>query len=315
MTLHPQTRAALDARPPGEPLTRENLAQARRDMSEAVAFEVGTGPAVPIVRDVVATAPGADGGEGVPCRLYDPRNEHGAPVVVFLHGGGWSTGGLDTHDGVCRRLADQSGCAVLSVEYRLAPEHPYPAAITDVELVVAWLRDGGSVDHGIDPSRLAVAGDSAGGHLAALTARRARDAGTPLAFQLLVYPVIDPAMNYPDLGDYGLDAHAMTFYWDAFAPPGVNRAHPDLAPLAADLAGLPPALVITAEYDVLRDEGETYGTALAAAGVPAVTTRYLGVNHGFFRKLALYDAAAVAVDSAAAALRAALDGPPPAAAH
>ncbi len=296
MALHPQARAAIGTQPKA-PLTRQTLAEARQSMIDAVGTEVGDVPPVAVEIDVDAAS--------VPCRLYDPRERPGAPVVVFAHGGGWTMGSVATHEGVCRELARASGCAVLSVDYRLAPEHPYPAALEDIEQAVAWLRRAGGA-MGLDVTRLAIAGDSAGGHLAAVAARRARDNGTPYAFQVLVYPVIDPAMNYPDLDEYGLDRHQMRFFWDAFAPPGVDRAHPDLAPLRADLAGLPPALVITAEYDVLREEGEAYAAALAAAGVPTVAVRYLGVNHGFFRKLALFDAAATAVGQVAAALRAAL---------
>ena len=304
MSLHPQTRAALAAQP-GEPLTRDNIEAVRASMRNAIGVEVGRpGVMVPVVEDRVA--------DGVPCRLYDPRNGHGAPVAVYLHGGGWVMGDLDTHDGICRRLADRSGCAVLSVAYRLAPEHPYPAAVEDVETAVAWLRKN-ATDHGVDASRLAVVGDSAGGHLAAVAARRARDAGEPYACQVLIYPVLDPGMateSYRTCVDVGLGAPEMRFFWDAFAPPGVDRNDPDLAPLNASLAGLPPTLLITAEHDPLRDEGEAYGAALAEAGVPVTVTRYQGVNHGFARKLALFDAAVAAADQAAAALREALADEP-----
>ena len=303
MTLHPQTREALGVQP-SVPLSMETLEASRASMRDAVPVEAGRpGVMVPVVEDVSA--------DGVPARLYDPRNGHGAPVVVFLHGGGWVMGDLDTHDGVCRRLADRSGCAVLSVGYRLAPEHPYPAAIEDVETAVAWLRRHAS-DHGVDASRLAIAGDSAGGHLATVVARRARDAGDPYALQVLVSPVVDPSMatpSYQEFTGYGLEPDAMRFFWDAYAPDSVDRSHPDVSPMAADLAGLPPALVITAEYDPLRDEGEAYAAALADAGVPTVLVRYQGVNHGFYRKLALFDAAKLAVDQTAAAVREALGRP------
>ncbi|MGH3717075.1 MAG: alpha/beta hydrolase, partial [Micromonosporaceae bacterium] len=300
VTLHPQTVAALGAQP-SVPLTRENLAASRASMRDAIGAEVGpTRVMVPVVRDV-------DAG-GVPCRLYDPRHGHGAPVVIFAHGGGWALGDLDTHDGLCRRLADRSGCAVLSVAYRLAPEHPWPAAIEDVETAVEWLR-AGAAEHGVDATRCAIAGDSAGGHLAAVVARRARDAGQPYAYQVLFNPVIDPVMateSYREYTGYGLSAGEMRFFWDAFCPPGVDRDQPDVSPLTAELAGLPPALVITAEYDPLCDEGEAYAMALAAAGVPAVLVRYQGINHGFVRKLAIFDAAGAAIDQAATALAAAL---------
>jgi acetyl esterase len=291
MTLYPQARTAIGAQEK-VPLTLDRLAEARQSMVDAVGEEVGPGPQLPAVRDVAAG------------RLYVPDSASPPPVVVYLHGGGWVMGGLATHDGLCRTLAARSGCAVLAVDYRLAPEHPYPAAFEDLESAVDWLRAG---QHGLDASRLAIAGDSAGGHLAAAGARRGRDRGVPFAYQVLACPVIDPRMQYPDLDEYGLDRDEMRFFWDAFAPPGrVDRDHPDLNPLNADLTGLPPALVVTAEYDVLRDEGEAYAAALASAGVPTVAVRYAGLNHNFQRKLALFDAAPVALAQMADALRGAL---------
>jgi acetyl esterase len=299
MTLHPQTRAALAAER-REPLTPGRLPEFREQMEKAAAAEVGPPVMVPVVTDFEA--------DGVPVRLYDPRYGHGAPVVVYLHAGGWVAGSLATGDGMCRRIADRSGCAVLSVGYRRAPEHPWPAALEDAERAVAWLRSHAS-DHGVDASVLAVFGESAGGHLAAVLARRARDAGQPYRFQVLVYPMIDPelrAESHQRYAEYGLDGDELRFYWESFLPAGADRAQPDVNPANAELAGLPPALVITAEYDVLRDEVESYAHALLAADVPVVLARYQGVNHGFFRKLAQFDAARIAVDSAAAALRDAL---------
>ncbi|BCB79457.1 hypothetical protein GCM10022251_71970 [Phytohabitans flavus] len=307
MKLHPQVTASLAARPrpTQEQITADPLAQlmaSRAAMVAAVDRECG--PPVPVaqVSDVDA--------DGVPCRLYVPVP--GAPVLLYLHGGGWAMGSVETVDRLCRRIADGSGCAVLSVDYRLAPEHPYPAAIDDAETALAWLRrsaNGTGAAPDVDATRVAVGGDSAGGQLAAVLARRQRDAGTPFAYQLLINPVIDPAMSsqsYRELGDYGLESTAMALFWAMFLADGGDQESPDVAPLAADLAGLPPALILTAEYDILRDEGERYGDALLAAGVPTVVVRYLGVNHGWIRKLALFDAAGVAADQAAAGLRAAL---------
>jgi acetyl esterase/lipase len=313
MTLYPQAQASIGAQVK-VPLTVDRLGEARQSMVDAVAAECGTGPEIESVQDV-------DAG-GVPARLYVPFRgapfrdvpfrdvpfrDGAVPVVVYLHGGGWVMGGLATHDPLCRLLADRSGCAVFAVGYRLSPEHPYPAAFDDVERAVGWLRETGASRYGLDPTRLAVAGDSAGGHLTAVTARRARDRGEHYAYQVLACPVIDPEMRYPDLDAYGLDRDEMRFFWDAFAPPGrVDRSDPDLAPLNADLTGLPPALVITAEYDILRDEGEAYAAALAAAGVSTVAVRYPGLNHNFQRKLALFDAAPLAVGQIAEAVRRAL---------
>jgi acetyl esterase len=289
--LHPQARAALGVQQ-RVPLTVGNLPAARRSMIDATSAEVGAGPDIRSVVDV-------DAG-GVPARLYrDGFDEQ--PVLLYAHGGGWVMGDLDTHDGLCRHLAAASGWAVLSVDYRLAPEFPYPAALDDVERALGWLRRTGA-DHGLDPARIAVGGDSAGGHIAAVTARRARDTGRPVAAQVLICAVIDPAMDYPDLDEFGLHRDEMRFFWDAIAPPGTDRTHPDLDPLRGDLTGMPPAIVITAELDVLCAESERYAARLMNAGVPVVSTRYQALIHNFPRKLALFDAAPVAVAQIAAAL-------------
>jgi acetyl esterase/lipase len=292
--LHPQARAALAAQPRAR-LTMSTLAEVRRSMVEATAVEVGTGPAVATVIDV-------DAG-GVPVRLYRDSVADRAPVILFAHGGGWVMGDLDTHDGLCRHLVAASGWAVLAVDYRLAPEHPYPAAVDDVSGALAWLRRDGAARYGLDPHRIAVAGDSSGGHLAAVVARRARDGGAGLAAQILICPALDPAADYPPLDDFGLHRAEMRFFWDAYAPPGTDRSDPDLNPLAADLADLPPAVVIAAELDVLGDEAERYAASLLRAGVAVVAARYLGMIHDFPRKLAMFDAAHAAVAQIGATLR------------
>ena len=277
------------------PLTRATLPAARLSMVQATPAEVGSAPAIRSVLTVDA--------DGVPARLYRDGDHDATPVVLYAHGGGWVMGSVETHDGLCRHLAAASGWAVLSVDYRLAPEYPYPAAVDDMARALTWLRGPGAARQGLDPGRIAVAGDSVGGHLAAVTARRARDAGIPLTGQILICPVIDPAADYPALDEYGLDRDEMRFFWDAFAPPGVDRTQPDLDPLRADLTGLAPALVITAELDLLSAEGERYAARLLAAGVPVTAARYQGLIHNFPRKLALFDAAHVALAQMAAALK------------
>ena len=198
------------------------------------------------------------------------------------------------------------GLLIASVDYRLAPEHPFPAAPDDARAAVRWLA-GEAEALGAAPGRLAVAGDSAGANLATVTARRLRDeGGPPIRFQALIYPVIDSALNTPsyrEKGDgFGLSAASMARYW-RFYLDGADGRHPDASPLQADLAGLPPAFILTVEDDVLRDEGEAYAKALEAAGVPVTLRRYDGPIHGFFRWLAKASVARRAVDDVAAALR------------
>jgi acetyl esterase len=302
--LHPQVEASLSIRrrPSADVLAADPYQQllfARAAMEESNEAECGPALPLPVVVDVDA--------DGVPARLY-AKSVH-APVFVYVHGGGWCFGSIETADRMCRRIADRSGCAVLSVGYRLAPEHVFPAGLEDIETVLGYVRKEGAA-LGVDPSRLAIGGDSAGGLLATVVARRQRDAATPLDHQVLIYPMIDPMMaseSYHEAAGYGLDRASVKLAWDAFAPDVALRYTPDLAPLAvADLSGMPSTLLITAEYDVLRDEGADYADALLAAGVPVVHVRYAGVNHGFARKLAVFDAARACVDQIAADLRAAL---------
>lgn len=299
MTLHPQARSFLDQQPAPAPVDVETLRQFALDSARFA----GPGPELPDIADVTVGR--------VPCRFYRPLLDADLPTLVYLHGGGWVTGDLDTHDTICRMIAAESGWSVLAVHYRRAPEAPAPAAIEDVDAVLAALRANELT--GCEATKLAVAGDSSGGHLAAVAARRSRDAGRPpLLLQALLYPVIDPAMtteSYRRFAEgYGLTAAAMTFYWDAFVPTG-ERAVPDLAPSAiADLAGLPPAYVLTCEYDVLRDEGEIYAMAMAQAGVPVLAVRAVGMIHGFFRLAGHYDLARAEVSRLAGLLAAAATG-------
>ncbi len=243
----------------------------------------------------------------IPARAYVPEVDGAPPVVVYYHGGGWVLGGIDSHDGTCRALANASGAAVVSVDYRLAPEHPFPAAIEDAWAALEWIA-ANAADLGGDPSRLAVAGDSAGGNLAAVVAIQARDAGAPaLRGQLLVYPVTDATMSHPSIEEnasgYFLTKADMEWFFGHYAP-----ERPDdwrLSPLAApDLSGLAPALVLTAEYDPLRDEGEAYARRLADAGVPVELIRKDGLIHGFFGMIADVDEAGDAMERSGAALRA-----------
>ena len=243
-------------------------------------------------------------------RVYRPDAQGPVPTILFIHGGGFVIGDVDTHDNQCRAVCGDIGGVVLSVGYRLAPEAPFPAAVDDCVAALEWAAE--HVDElGGDPHRLAVAGDSAGGNLAAVTARLARDAGgPPLAAQLLIYPGTDfrdDAPRYPSR-DENADGYFLTradMQW--FAGHYVGRTDPEdprLSPLLAQvLEGLPPAVVVTAEYDPLRDEGEAYARALREAGVPVISRRYDGLIHGFFDLSALSPAAADAVHETCADLR------------
>ena len=242
--------------------------------------------AVESVIDVVA--------DGVPCRLYRPARARA--VVVHLHGGGFVFGDLETHDAHSRRLARASGWAVLNVDYRLAPEHHYPAASDDVDTVVDWLRHHGA-SLGVDSERISVVGDSAGAQLALVTLMR-RPVFESAA---LVYPCLDPGGVYPSYRSEsgGLTRAEMDWYWSAYAPDHRETDVSELSPLGADLSRLPRTLVITAEHDPLRDEGEALAAAIADAGVQCVATRYLGMIHGFFRHPELFDASPVALEQVA----------------
>jgi acetyl esterase len=242
-------------------------------------------------------------------RIYTPLGQRPFPLVVFFHGSGFVVCSLDTHDRMCRNLCAGSGCVVVSVDYRLAPEAKFPAATDDCLAATRWAVANAAA-LGADPGRVLVAGDSAGGNLAAVTALRIRDEGGPkLLGQLLIYPVTDhydpgtPSMMENAEG-YGLTRAGMIWFWDHYLAHRGDAAHPHASPLrAADLTGLPPALVITAEYDPLRDEGEYYARRLLQAGVETEMKRWDGVNHGFFFWPGVVDKASAAIDEACAWVR------------
>jgi acetyl esterase len=227
---------------------------------------------------------------------------------VFFHGGGWVVGDLDTHDSPCRQLAKKAGCVVVSVDYRLAPEHKFPAAVEDGYAATQWVATH-APQVGIDPQRLAVGGDSAGGNLAAVMAQLARDKeGPALVLQLLIYPAVDGAMSFPSVQENGqgylLTQDSINYYYNHYVPVGIDRRHVLLSPFyAARFTGLPPAHVITAEFDPLRDEGEAYAKKLQDAGVPVTCTRYEGMIHAFFSLEGILDQGKKAIDEAATALR------------
>ena len=275
-------------------------------------------PDLPITEEVASvenrTIPGPDG--ELPVRIYHPEAPPHDPLpgVVYLHGGGWVICDLDSHDGGCRRITNEIQAVVVSVDYRLAPEHKWPAASDDAYAALCWVHDHAD-ELGIDPTRLAVAGDSAGGNLAAVVALMARDrGGPPLAFQLLVYPVIDStaertrhASRTENATGYFLVLDQMEWSRTQYVPDDASGAEPYVSPNTAEsLEGLAPACIVTAEMDLLRDEGEHYAELLKAAGVPVTVYRAPGMFHGFFNMDEALDGAKQAQRIAFDAMRAAL---------
>jgi acetyl esterase len=307
MPLDPQARAVLDqmAEAGNKPVNELSVGDARQ-ASAAMAAMQGSPEPVASVEDRSLPGPGG----GIPVRIYAPSGNGPFPVLMYFHGGGWVIGGIETSDGLCRILTNSAGCIVVSVDYRLAPEHPFPAAVGDAYHATLWAAANAS-SFGGDSSRLAVCGDSAGGNLAAVAAQIARDRGKPaIRLQLLIYPVTDAGCEPPSYSEnaegYFLTRDAMQWFWNHYVPNEADRSHPWASPLrASSFVGLPPALVITAEFDPLRDEGERYAERLSAAGIPVQRTRYDGMIPGFFTMSALIDQGRTAIQKSAGALPAA----------
>ncbi len=307
MALDPQARAVLDQMAAlGGPALHELSVSEARSQSVDMAAMHGSPESVANIEDLELTGPAG----AIPVRLYSPGGDAPLPVFVYFHGGGWVIGDIASSDGLCRTLCNAAHCIVISVDYRLAPEHPFPAAVDDSYAAVLWAWENAS-SFGGDAARIAVGGDSAGGNLAAVIAQLARDRGRPaLKYQLLIYPVTDAACNslsYSQNAEgYFLTKDAMRWFWTHYIGNNIDPGNPMASPLHAhSFLGLPPALVITAEFDPLRDEGEAYAERLKQAGVPVQLTRYAGMIHGFFAMGGLIDQGKQAVSQAAAALRAA----------
>ncbi len=310
MPLNPQLQALRDQRERDDipPLYSMSLAAART--ADLASIRAGGGTPEPVHEVTSLTIPGPGG--DLPLRLYRPVSQRPLPALLYFFGGGWVLGSIDTADGVSRALANASGALVIVPGYRLAPEHPFPAAIDDCYAALRWVA--GHADRiGADPARLAVGGDSAGGNLAAAVTLLARADGPPLAGQLLVYPNTDQlADDEPAGGDdpFLFNRHSVAWYRQHYLCDPGDAASPLASPLRAEsLAGLPPALVITAEYDPLRDQGEAYARRLVDEGVPAELRRYPGMAHGFFTMTGTLDASRAAITQAAAHLRKCLQAP------
>lgn len=288
----------------GRPPLHEMEPAAARALGPQIIALLGPGPQMERVEDVVIE--GHDGGSFAARLLVPGPLPRG--VVLYFHGGGWVLGGLDESDNLTRTLAQRTGCVVVSVDYRLAPEHRYPTAAEDAWSAVLWVHDH-RPDLGVAADApLIVAGDSAGGTLATVVSRRARDEGGPdIALQVLVYPVTDADL---DTGSYldranqlMLSRETMIWFWGHYAPDQQDRERPDASPLrVGDLAGLPPATILTAEHDVLRDEGEAYAERLAQAGVDVDLRRFEGQMHGFFTLINVLPGSGAGIDHVVAAI-------------
>jgi acetyl esterase len=312
--LHPQAQAVLDgfAAMKLTPPDQLPVEQARAQFMQSRArFLMAPQPVGSIVDRSI---PGA--GSAIPLRIYRPYGSPPnapLPALVFMHGGGWVFGNLDSHDPMCRELCNLSGCALVSVDYRLAPEHKFPAAFDDALAAIRYLASEGA-SLGVDGTRLAAGGDSAGGNLAAAAAIAFRDQGGPrLALQLLIYPVTDLAMDTPSYAafadGYMLTAQRMRYFRDCYLSAPGEADDWRASPLrAGDLSRLPPALIITASHDPLVDEGRRYAERLDAAGVPATYTCYDGMVHGFMTMAGAIEDGRAAIRQAAAAVKAALRG-------
>jgi acetyl esterase len=287
------------------PLYSLTLEQARAADLEAI--RAGAGDPEPVHEVVDREVPGPAG--PLPIRVYRPGEDRPRPALMYFYGGGWALGSLDTGDAVCRALANRAGCVVVAAGYRLAPEARFPAAVHDCHAATAWVAAHAD-EVGADPDRIAVGGDSAGGNLAAAVALLARDRGDlALAGQLLVYPNTDHRADTASMRESDdpalFNRTSVAWYWGHYLSTESDGLDPLASPLRApSLAGLPPALVITAEYDPLRDEGEAYARRLAAEGVSAELIRYDGMAHGFFTMVGTLDTARAALDAAADRLRA-----------
>ena len=289
MPLHPQAQNFLDGLAEQNAPSWEELSPKEgREIFSSLGELFGDSPSVARVED-------RDIGDGLGVRIFTPEGDGPFPVLVYFHGGGWVLGNLDTHEPLCRRLANASSAIVVAVDYPLSPEAVFPAALEDCYKSIQFVVEQAE-DLNIDPTRVVVAGDSAGANLAAAVAILARDRGGPsICFQLLIYPVLDQrcqSASYTEFAEgYGLSKSAMLWFWQQYLGNSEDSPiKPLISPLLAeDISNLPPAHVITASYDVLRDEGEAYVQRLKEAGVPVTHRRYEGMIHGFFHLTSVFD--------------------------
>ncbi len=310
MTLHPQVQAILDMLAENPPPPPGTLSPDEMRAFYAAMSDVTDPKDVPIGKTENLTAPGPAG--DIPVRIYTPvAAATVTPALVFFHGGGWVIGTLETHDALCRLLANDSGCKVVSVDYRLAPEHPFPAAADDAFAATKWVYEN-AADMGIDASCIAVGGDSAGGNLAAVVCHMAQSTSVKIGFQMLFYPVTEALADTPSMTafatGYLLERDAMEWFVAQYVPDGTNPKDPKVSPLLADsFKGQPPAYVVTAGYDPLRDEGRAYADKLDEAGVEVAYINYDDLIHGFYTMAGVVEPARAAIKDAAMALKTAFD--------
>lgn len=305
--LNPNVRLLLEAiaAQGGPPLETLPVAEARKLAVESMKPVEGTREPLRSVENLRIPGPQSE----IPIRVYTPDAPAPCPALVYFHGGGWVLCDLDTHDVICSAIAHRAGAVVVSVDYRLAPEHRFPAAVVDCYAATAWVASHAE-QLGIDARRISVGGDSAGGNLAAVVALKSRDEkGPAIAKQVMVYPVTDLSSfdtpSYREFAeDHQLTRKEMEWFRDEYLSNISDASHPHASPLLAkDLRGLPPALIITAECDPLRDEGEAYGKRLADAGVRVTCTRYAGMIHPFFSMSGALPQGLEAIEQVAASLR------------
>ncbi len=306
--VDPQIQAMLDRAAGLPPTNTLPVAEARARYEALTALRPEAAPVAAVDEREIA----GPGGK-LKLRIYTPEGNGSFPLIVFYHGSGFVLCSLDTHDGMARNLCAGAGAVLVSVDYRLAPEHRFPAGPDDCLAATRWAAAHAG-ELGADATRMVLAGDSAGANLATVTALRLRDEGGPTAIgQLLIYPATthysDPMPSYIENAEgYGLTRDTMVWFWDHYLG-AADGSHPHASPLrATDLSGLPPALVQTAEFDPLRDEGERYAERLIASGVPTQLTRWDGMNHGFIQWANRVDGATAAMAEAAAWLRAIFAG-------
>jgi acetyl esterase len=298
--LDPKLRAALDLQGPQPDFRGQPLAEVRSTFATMAAK-------LPKLNEKLAKVE-TKGIGAFRVRVYTPEGKGPWPALLFMHGGGWVLGDLESHDDVCRSLAKRTPCVVVSVDYRRAPELKYPVPLDDCEAALGWLSDH-AAELDVDPAKVAVGGDSAGGNLAAgLAIRRRKRGGASIAYQLLIYPATDRAVgrdSYREFASgFGLSRSNMQWFWDCYLTESGERDNPEVSPLRAkSLAGLPPAFVLTAHSDVLRDEGEDFARRLHEAGVPVKAVRFRAMNHGFIRMGAVFPQADHALTVLADALR------------